>query len=60
MDAVVTIKLDPREFDLLRTAIKDSIDVHDNLFHTKELDASARHAARAIEAQLRELLTKLQ
>ena len=60
MDAVVNIKLSPREFDLVRNAIEEQADVYHGLFKTQDLAASARHEARAIEAQLREILSKLQ
>jgi hypothetical protein len=60
MDAVVTIKLNPREFDLVRKAIENDADKYRGIFKTAEFDAATRHEARAIEAQLRAILEKLQ
>lgn len=60
MEAQVTIKPSPREFDLVREAIVESADNHNDIVRdTKNADAATRSAARAVEAQLRELLTKL-
>ena len=59
MDAVVTIKLSPREFDLVRNAVEDNADKYHGIFKTTEFDAATRHEARAIEAQLREIAAKL-
>lgn len=59
MDAVVNIKLSPREFDLVRNSIENEADKFHGIFKASAVAANTRHEARAIEAQLREILGKL-
>lgn len=57
--AVVTIKLNVREFDLIRKAL-DSLSSEDwEIGKNAELDAPVRHAAKAEHLQVNDLKQKL-
>lgn len=59
MDAVVTIRLSPREFDLLRRAIDALINEDYEITKDHDLDASVRAAAREQHVQVTDLKRKL-
>lgn len=59
MNAVVTIRLTPTEFDLLRKAIDALIAEDYEITKNHDLDASIRAAARAQHVQISDLKAKL-
>jgi hypothetical protein len=59
MEAVVTLKLAPREFDMLRESVTFHMEAAKALVTDAAIAADARHRARQNEAQLAELLRKL-
>lgn len=58
-DALITLKLTPAEFDLLRSALQGEIDGDMAITREREAPADVRSAARTRAARLGELLAKL-
>ena len=59
MDAAVTLKLSPQEFDLLRAAISEAADKALDIGKNAEVEPAHRRAATAHGAQLKALLERL-
>lgn len=59
-EAAITLKLSPREFDMVRESIEESADTLNGIVRdTANAPADVRRAAREREAQLRDVLAKL-
>jgi hypothetical protein len=59
MEAVVTIKLTPKEFDLLRKAVDSLISEDYEITKNKDVPANVRSAARAEHVLATDLANKL-
>lgn len=59
MDAVVTLKMSPAEYDVMCKALEGFAEEQSRLTNDKNQTAGVRSLARRNDAQTRDLLTKL-